>query len=317
MTLPDPRPGPGEVLIRVEAAAVNYSDIARRSGALYPFPTPLPFVLGGEVAGTVAELGTGVQGPPVGTPVFALVGSDGSGGYAELAVAGAQQVVPTPAGLAPDQAAGITIAGTTATALLTQTAPVAGKSLLVPAAAGGVGSFALQIAKLADASTIIAAASSPDKRAAALALGADHAVDLADPAWVEQVRGFTAGAGVDVALEATGGDTLDQTLRALAPLGIAVIYGMASGQRGRISDDTLDRLFYRPSLGQTLTVFNLGVYFGLRPQLAGAALGQLIDWVTTGKVNIPVGHTFALADAADAHRLMETRGSTGKIVLKP
>jgi len=84
------------------------------------------------------------------------------------------------------------------------------------------------------------------------------------------------------------------------------------GQRATEHEE--DRLFYRPSLGQTLTVFNLGVYFGLRPQLAGAALGQLIDWVATGKVRIPVGHTFA---AAAAHRLMETRGSTGKIVLKP
>src|ERR1700736_814862 len=109
--LPDPQPGPGEVVIKVDAAAVNFSDLMRRRGDDYPVPTPLPFVPGAEVAGTVAALGEGVDGPAVGTPVFALVGADASGGYAELALAFAPNVIPIPPGLEPDAAAGIVVAG--------------------------------------------------------------------------------------------------------------------------------------------------------------------------------------------------------------
>jgi NADPH2:quinone reductase len=168
-----PTPGPGEVLIKVTAAAVNFSDVARRAGMVYPFPTDLPFVPGGEVAGVVTALADGVTEPAVGTAVFGLVGPDGRGGYAEYAVAKATNVVPIPPKIDPVQAASVVIAGVTAALLLTEVAPVGpGNSVLIPAAAGGVGSYAVQIARLLGVGTIIGAASTADKRRRAQDLGA-------------------------------------------------------------------------------------------------------------------------------------------------
>lgn len=316
--LADPEPPPGTVLIRVESAAVNFSDVMRRRGDAYPVPTALPFVPGGEVAGTVAAVGAGVDGPPVGTPVFALVGADGSGGYAEFAVAGAQAVIPIPPGVDTDTAAGIIVAGGAAVLLLTQTAQLAkDESIFIPAAAGGAGGVAVQVAKLLGAATVIAGASTPAKRQAALDLGADHAVDYGQPGWVQEVRDLTGGNGVDVALEMTGADRLGQTLQTLAPFGRAVVYGSVSGRHGRIPDDVLDAMLYDPSPNQSLVGFNLGTWFALRPEAAFAALTQLVGWVATGEVSVPVGQTLPLSQAAEAHRLLETGSTTGKVVLKP
>jgi len=139
--LPDPQPGPGEVLIKVDAAAVNFSDLMRRRGDVYPVPTPVPFVPGAEVAGTVAALGDGVEGLGVGTPVFGTVGADASGGYAEYALAYAQSLIPIPDGLDRDAAAGIVVSGLAATVMLNDIAQISGgETVFVPAAAGGVGS---------------------------------------------------------------------------------------------------------------------------------------------------------------------------------
>jgi NADPH2:quinone reductase len=216
--LPDPQPGPGQVLIRVSAAAVNFSDVMRRRGDVYPVPTPSPFVPGAEVAGTVEAVGDGVTGLPVGTRVFGTVGADASGGYAELALAYAAAVIPIPAGLDPDAAAGIVVSGLAASLILADAAKIAeGETVFVPAAAGGVGSYAVQIARLLGASTVIAAASTDAKRQTALALGADHAVDYTAAGWVDEVLALTGGRGVDVALEMSGPDRLAQTLRILAP----------------------------------------------------------------------------------------------------
>lgn len=318
VTLPDPTPGPGQILIRVESASVNFSDVMRRRGSTYPFPTPLPFVPGGEVAGTVAALGDGVDGPPVETPVFALVGADGSGGYAELSIADARQVIPTPPGVTPDEAAGIVVAGISATLILTQSAELTkGQSVLVPAAAGGLGAYAIQIAKLLGGSPVVAAASTGDKRDAAIASGADHTVDSSSREWPAAVRELTGGAGVDVALEMTGAGQLEATLSALAPFGTAVVYGMASGTPGTLSSRAIDALLYDPALNQTVRAFNLGIWFGLRPQLAVAALQQLVEWVAKGQIKVPLGPTLPLDQAAEAHRRLEARETTGKIILKP
>lgn len=316
--LDDPEPPPGTVLIRVQSAAVNFSDVMRRRGDAYPVPTALPFVPGGEVAGTVAALGAGVDGPPVGTAVFAVVGTDGSGGYAELALAGASAVIPVPPGVDADAAAGIVIAGGAAMLMLTQSARLAeDESVFVPAAAGGAGGFAVQIAKRLGAGPVIAGASTPAKRQAALDLGADHAVDYGQAGWVDEVRDLTGGAGADVALEMSGGARLSQTLQALAPFGRAVVYGAVSGQHGRIPDEVLDAMLYDPSPNQSLSGFNLGPWFALRPEAASAALTRLIGWVADGEIRVPVGRSLPLAEAAEAHRLLETGATTGKVVLKP
>ncbi len=316
--VPVPQPGPGQVLIRVESAGVNFSDVKRRRGDVYPFPTSLPYTPGGEVAGTVEALGDGIDDPLVGTPVFALVGDDGSTGYAQFALANAPQVVPTPKGLSPDVASGLVIAGSTALLILKDAARLQpGEAVLVQGAAGGVGSYAVQLAKLGGAGTVIGAASTPEKREKVLELGADYAVDYTQEGWPERVRGLTGGHGVDVLLEMADGATFGHSLSCLAPFGRAVIYGSSSGDSLQLDPEMTQALFYDPAPNQSLIAFNLGLWFGMRPETAVDAMQRLIGHVLSGQVKVPVGHVLPLSQAAEAHRMLEERRTTGKIVLKP
>jgi NADPH:quinone reductase-like Zn-dependent oxidoreductase len=317
-TVPDLTPGAGQILVKVESASVNYADIMRRSNAAYPFPTRLPFIPGSEVAGTVEALGAGVDGPPVGTPVFALVGQDGSSGYAQYALASAPQVIPIPPGLSADEACGIAVAGLAAYLMLKTVAELRpGEAVLVPGAAGGLGQYAIQIARLLGAGTVIGTVGSRDKLDAARRAGADHVLDVNEADWPEQARALTGGRGVDVLLEMHGGQTFAQGLRCLAPFGRLVVYGMAGREPLRFAEDDIMRFFYNPSLNQSLRVFNLGLWFGLRPAESVAALGELIGLAASGQVKIPVGHVLPLAQAAEAHRLIEARRNIGKVILKP
>ncbi|CAA9422156.1 MAG: Alcohol dehydrogenase [uncultured Rubrobacteraceae bacterium] len=316
--VPIPRPGPGQVLIRVESAGVNFSDVKRRRNDPYPFPTTLPYTPGGEVAGTVEELGEGVEGPSVGTPVFALVGADGSTGYAQFALASASGVTTIPPGLSADVASGLVISGSTAVLILEEAARLqAGETVLVQGAAGGVGSYAVQIAKLLGAGTVIGAAGSPEKREAVLALGADHAVDYTQEDWPDRVLEFTGGRGVDVVLEMAGGSAFEQGLSCLAPFGRTVVYGSSSAEPLQMGPETIQALFYDPSPNQSLVAFNLGLWFAMRPEAAVGALRTLIGHVASGRVEVPIGHVLPLGRAAEAHRMLEERRNTGKIVLKP
>jgi NADPH:quinone reductase-like Zn-dependent oxidoreductase len=316
--LPDPQPGPGQALIRVESAAVNFSDVMRRRGDVYPLATPSPFVPGAEVAGTVVALGPGVDGPAVGTKVFGTVGADASGGYAELALAYAPSVIPIPEGLDSDAAAGIVVTGLAATVILTELIGLGkGQSVFIPAAAGGVGQYAVQIAKLLGADTVIAGASTPAKRQIALDLGADHAIDYTQEDWPEEVRELTGGVGVDGALEMSGPARLAQTLRALAPFGRLVVLGSVSGTTEGLDPAALSPLLYDPAPSQSLIGFNLGIWFEHRLPEAGKALHRLVGWVASGEVRTPATQTLPLAEAAEAHRLLETGQTTGKLILKP
>ncbi|WP_127354042.1 quinone oxidoreductase family protein [Actinacidiphila soli] len=316
--LPDPQPGPGQALIRVESAAVNFSDVMRRRGDVYPVATPSPFVPGAEVAGTVVALGPGVDGPAVGTKVFGTVGADASGGYAELALAYAPSVIPIPEGLDSDAAAGIVVTGLAATVILTELIGLGkGQSVFIPAAAGGVGQYAVQIAKLLGADTVIAGASTPAKRQIALDLGADHAIDYTQEDWPEEVRELTGGVGVDGALEMSGPARLAQTLRALAPFGRLVVLGSVSGTTEGLDPAALSPLLYDPAPSQSLIGFNLGIWFEHRLPEAGKALHRLVGWVASGEVRTPATQTLPLAEAAEAHRLLETGQTTGKLILKP
>jgi NADPH2:quinone reductase len=317
VTVDKPQPGAGEILIKVESVSVNYSDVARRSNAPYPFPTPLPFIPGSEVAGIVEALGKGVDGPPVGTPVFALVGQ-GSNGYAQYAITPAQQVIPVPPGLDLDQAASLPVAGTTALLILREMAGLqGGERILIQGAAGGVGSYAVQMARILGAGQIIGATSSAAKFAAVKDFGATDVIDYTQPGWAQEVRTLTKGQGVDVLLEMSGGSNFAQGLAALAPFGRIIVYGVASGNPLEFDDEARLRFFYNPSLNQSIQVFNLGLWFGLRPQAAGKAMADLIGLVASGQVKAPVQQVLPLSQAAEAHRLMESRRTTGKIILKP
>ncbi len=316
--VPVPEPGPGQVLIRVESASVNYSDIKRRRGDPYPFPTQFPFVPGGEVAGTVAAIGPGVDNLRQAQPVFALVGGDGQGGYAQYALAYAPQVTPMPPGLDADRASVLIVAGATAALLLREAARLlAGESILIPAASGAVGSYLVQLARHLGAGQVIAATSSDEKGQRAIALGAHATVNYTQPGWALQVQQLTAGRGVDVLLEASGGDTLAQGLGALAPFGRAVVYGAATGDDAVLGTEQLRALLYTPAANQSLSGFNVGGWFLQRPAQAGAALGELIGLVMAGAIHVPTIETLALARASHAHQLLESRRSSGKIVLKP
>lgn len=316
--VPDPVAGPGQVLIRVIAGSVNFSDVMRRRGDDYPVPTQFPFTPGAEVSGTVVATGDGVEGPAIGTDVFALVGADASGGYAELALAYAPNVIPVPAGLDHDTAAGIVVAGLAATLMLTESlALTAGQSIFIPAAAGGVGSYAVQIAKLLGASPVIAGAGTAAKRGIAADLGADHVINYTATDWPEQVRDLTGGRGVDAALEMTGGGRLAQTLRTLAPFGQMIVFGSVSGESGTLDEAAIKPWLYDPAPNQSVLGFNLGPWFESKLPVALAALQQLVAWVATGQLRVPVSQVFALADAAEAHRLLEAGHTTGKLILRP
>jgi NADPH2:quinone reductase len=303
--LETPSPGAGEVLIRVAAAGINFADLAQRNGA-YMTPTHVPTTLGMEVAGVVSALGAGTSGPVVGTRVAALV----AGGYAEFAIASAGAVIPIPDDLDFVRAAGFPLQGLTAYQLLRESGRLQqGERVLVHAAAGGVGTLAVQLAKLMGAGTVIGTASTAEKLALARELGADVTVNYTEDSWVAQVLTATDRAGVHIALEMVGGRVGEQTLECLSPFdGRMIVYGAASGKLAPISGGAL--------MGRNLTVtgYWLAPWMS-RPEAVARAVADLMTYVREGKLRIVVGHTYPLAEAAEAHRAMAARETTGKVVL--
>jgi NADPH:quinone reductase-like Zn-dependent oxidoreductase len=315
--LPDPQAGPGEALIRVEAAAVNFMDLMRVKGLPFDVPTPLPFVPGAEVAGTVVALGEGVEGLEVGARVFGASGQILNGGWAELTTARAAGLAPIPAGMAAEQAAGLTVVGASAAIALIEAARIAaGETVFVPAAAGGFGGYALQIAKALGA-TVIAGAGTPQKRQVALDLGADHAVDYRAPGWTEEIAKLTGGTGVDVVLEGLGPKHVGESLSILAPFGRVIIYGVRPGYGGVVDVDALTALVNDPSEAKSVTGFNATHWLTHRPQAALGAVGRLLGWIADGTVTGPRTTSLPLAEAARALTQLERGETIGKIVLIP
>jgi NADPH2:quinone reductase len=192
----------------------------------------------------------------------------------------------------------------------------AGETVAVIGAGGGVGAYAIQIARALGAGTVVAASGTPARRALAETLGADQVVDYTTASWVDEVR-TVSGGGVDVALEGVGSSLTNDTLAALGPFGRMVVFGYASGRFGALTPDEQAALFYQPVLNQSVTGFNIGLWFALRPDAAVAALGELIGLVAGGSVTVPIGGVLPLADAARAHELLESRDVAGKVILKP
>lgn len=304
----DPTPGPGEVLVKVEAVGLNFADVMRRRGDPYPDPSPTPFILGAETAGTIAALGEGVEGIPIGLPVLA---APGVGGYAQYVVVPAATLIPLPEGFDAVSAAALLGHGLTAALTLKQAAGIRpGETVLIEGAAGGVGSFAVQLAKLYGAGKIIAAASTPEKRAKAEALGAHASVDYTKAGWSDEVKALTDGKGVDIVIETAGGEVLGQALDAMAPFGRMIFLGQSSGETALVDPWRLT------STNHTVKGFYLGPYLA-DAELMTATVGELIGFVSTGQVKIQVGTVLPLSQAAEAHRLLEGRKTTGKVVLQP
>ena len=302
--VPTPQPGPKQVLIRVEAAGLNFIDVYHRTG-LYPLPLPLP--MGLEGAGTVEQVGGGVDDVKVGARVaWASV----PGSYATHIVAPADRLVPVPDAVAIDVAAALLLQGMTAHYLMKTIFPLrTGHTALVHAAAGGVGLLLIQMAKRAGA-TIIGTVSTEAKAALAKQAGADHVINYRVSDFAAEIKRLTGGRGVDVAYDSVGKDTFDRSLDSLAPRGYLVLYGQSSGVVPTFDPARLAKGSYfltRPSLPH---------YTATRAELLSRA-GDLFQMVGAGQLHVRVGHTFPLAQAADAHRALTGRETTGKVLLIP
>jgi NADPH2:quinone reductase len=293
-----PAPGPGEVLIKNAAAGVNYADIARRNGS-YLQKTPLPYVMGLEAAGTIDEVGEDVTDFEVGQRVLALIGS---GGYAEYVAAPAAQLFPIPDELGFGEASALLVQGLTAVGLLREAK--AGQSILIHAAAGGVGTLLVQLAKHKGL-TVIGTASSPEKLEKIIELGADFGINYTEDDWTEQVLQVAGNRGVDVIIEMVGGDIVEKNLKVLAVNGTMWVYGSASGQDYKMS---VLNLLNRNHIvrGYWLTLES--------PAARAAYAAELLDHIKAGRLKIQVTE-FPLEEAAEAHKAIEGRKTTGKVVL--
>jgi NADPH2:quinone reductase len=295
--LPKPEPGGGEVLIDVSRAGMNFADTHHRENSyLSRFETPL--VLGGEVAGTTED----------GRRVVAMLRS---GGYAEYAVAPEAAVFPIPDGVDDGAALALLIQGLTAWHLFRTSAKLAeGESVVVIAGAGGVGSLAVQLAKPFGAGRVIATASTEEKRALTLSLGADAAVDPA----VEDLRGALIQANdgnqVDVVLEMAGGRVFDAASEALAPFGRIVVYGIAGREQNTVETGRVLRKS-RAVVGFWL-VHCLG-----RRDMVEEPLADLFERAARGELKPQMGETYALSDVRRAHEDLQGRRTTGKLLLDP
>jgi NADPH2:quinone reductase len=298
-------PGPGQVALRQTAIGLNFVDTYQRSGL---YPVQLPFVAGNEGAGVITALGEGVTGLKVGDRV-AYQGQVGA--YATERLASAERLVPIPDGIDDRTAAAIMLKGLTAYYLLFKTWPLTrGETILWHAAAGGTGLIATQWARALGA-TVIGTAGSEEKVALAKAHGCHHVINYNSEDFVARVRELTEGRGVDVVYDGVGKATFEKSLDCLRPRGLMVSFGNASGVVS-IPDVTL--LSRKGSLYVTRPTGTH--YLGKREDLLEGA-GKLFEAVQSGAIKVEIGRTFALSDAADAHRALEGRETTGSVVLLP
>jgi NADPH2:quinone reductase len=293
-----PQPGAGEVLIKNAAAGINYADIMLRQGK-YFFRPPLPFVPGFEAAGTIESVGEGVTNLQIGQRVLAM---SRGGGYAEYVVANAAQAIPIPDGLGFNEATALLVQGLTALGLLEDLKT--GQSILIHAAAGGVGSLLVQLAKQKGA-RVLGTASSSEKLEKVVNLGADAGINYTEADWTKQVLDATGGKGADLIIEMVGGEIGKRNFECLAMKGTMIVYGAASGEDFQLSAVSL--------MGKMHVVkgYNLNLE---TPQNIGKFSGELMQNFAAGRLQVSVTE-FPLEQAVEAHRTIEGRKTTGKVVL--
>jgi NADPH2:quinone reductase len=296
--LPRPEPSDTEVLIEVRRAGVNFADTHNRTNS-YLAPARLPLVPGTEVSGVRVDTGERV------------VALTGSGGYAQYAVAPAALTFTIPDGVDDGAALALLVQGLTAWHLYATSARLRpGESVVVHAGAGGVGTIAIQLAPVFDAGRVIATASSEAKRELCLQLGADAAIDSAPDAMAERLLAVNEGRPVDAVFEMTGGEVFRQSLHALAPFGRLVTYGMASGEPMEVSAGELMR-------GSSAVIGFWLVHTLGSVAMTGDVLARLFELVLEGRLTPVVSETYPLGEAARAHRDLEARTTTGKLLLDP
>ncbi|HUO74667.1 MAG TPA: zinc-binding dehydrogenase [Solirubrobacteraceae bacterium] len=296
--LPTPEPADGQVLVKVSRAGLNFADTHQRENT-YLSRATLPLIPGAEVAGTRVDSGERV------------VAMCGTGGYAEYVVVPESQVFPIPGGVDEGTALALLLQGLTAWHLYKTCARIGGgEAVVVHAAAGGVGSLAVQLGKPLGAGRVIATASTPEKRELALSLGADAATDASPEGMTERLIECNDGHRVDVVFEMAGGAVFEQSLAALAPFGRLVAYGGASGTMNEVATGALMQKS-RAVVGFWL-VHCLG-----RPEMVQDALADLFSRAARGELRAVIGATYPLSDAAQAQSEMQARRTTGKVLLDP
>jgi NADPH2:quinone reductase len=303
--LPTPQPGPGQVRVRIEAAGVNFIDVYQRSG-LYKGALPVP--LGLEAAGAVEAVGPGVTTVKVGDRV-AWTGVPGS--YATHNLVPADRVVTLPAGVDARAGAAAMLQGMTAHYLAHDSCRLKhGDTCLVHAAAGGVGLLLVQMAKRAGA-RVIGTVSTDEKAKLAREAGADEVILYTRQDFEAEVKRLTGGKGLQVVYDSVAKDTFDKSLNCLAPRGFMILYGQSSGPIGPFDPQVLNAkgslFLQRPSLNHHILT---------RDELEKRA-GEVLGWIQKGELKLRIGATFPLAEAAEAHRQLEGRKTTGKVLLLP
>ncbi len=305
--VPTPAPGPGEALVRHAASGVNFIDVYLRTGL---YPRPLPFIDGSEAAGVVEAVGDGVTDVKAGDRV-AYAQSPNLGGYAEYNAVPTRLLVKIPDGVDDRDAAAVMLQGMTAHYLANDTFPLrAGQIALVHAAAGGVGALLVQIAK-AKGATVIATVGTAEKAKIAREAGADHAIVYAKTDFAEATREIVGEHAVDVAYDSVGKDTWERSLSLLRPRGMLVVFGNSSGPTPPVEPQKLAAagsvFFTRPTLVN---------YISKREELETRSR-DLFDAIRNGKLKVRIGTTYPLANAAQAHRDLESRKTVGKLLLIP
>ena len=302
--IPDPVPGKRQVAVRVHACGVNFADTLIVQGKYQERPE-LPFVPGSEVAGEVIALGEGVKGIALGQRVMALTSV---GGFAEIALAAADTLIPLPDGIDFTEAAAFTVAyGTSHVALETRAQLKAGETLIINGASGGVGLTALEIGKMMDA-TVIGLASTEEKRALVAERGADHVFDVADPELRDKVKAL---GGADVGYDVVGGDAFNTMLRCMKFEGRLLTVGFASGEIPQVPANLL--------LVKNISV--VGVYWGSyarnNPSVLMKSLVQLTQWLKEGQLRPHVSVVYSLDEATKGLEALANRQSVGKVVITP
>ena len=302
---PEPEPGEGQALVRLEAIGVNFIDIYQRMGL---YKIPLPFIPGNEAAGTVVKAGPGVTGVAAGDRV-AYAGVLGS--YAGQAVVPAWRLVPLPERVDAKTAAAVMLQGMTAHYLAHATYPLkAGDACLVHAAAGGVGLLLVQIAKRRGA-RVIGTVSTPEKAELARKSGADDVILYGEQDFEAETRRLTGGLGVQVVYDSVGRTTFEKSLSCLAGRGCLVLYGQSSGPVPPFDPQILNA-----KGGLFLTRPSLAHYTATREELLERA-NDVLGWTARGELDVRIGAELPLAQAAEAHRRLAGRMTTGKVVLVP
>ena len=304
-TVDDPVARPGEVLVRIEAVGVNFIEIYNRTGI---YKSPLPFTPGEEGAGTVAAVGPGVSDVRVGDRV---VSYNLKGSYAELAVVSAERVIAIPEGVSTETAAAVMLQGLTAHYLATSVyALQPGDTCLVHAAAGGVGLLLCQVAKRRNA-IVLGTVSSEEKAALARQAGADEVILYTKQDFVAEVARITGGKRAQVVYDSVGATTFEKSLQCLAPRGMMALFGQSSGVV-----PPFDPLLLLRNGSLFLTRPTLAHYAATRDELVWRA-GEVLGWVQDGSLDVRIDRKVPLADAGEAHRALEGRRTTGKVLLVP